>query len=247
MIQSIVSFYQSSIGKKWIVAITGLGLIAYVFGHLAGNLQFFIGADQINAYAKLLHSTGPMLWVVRAGLLAIFVLHIAVTVQLAAQNRHARPAGYTVKKRIRSSLASRTMILSGLIVLSFVIYHLMHFTVRVVPEDFAYYIDEKGRHDTYRMMVEGFQNPIATAFYVLGVGLLCLHLSHGFASVLQTFGMTSRAVLGWLSGGARMLAVLIFAGYISIPGAVLFGVGADYVETAKTDPTRIVTDGAVGH
>ncbi len=239
MIKPLLNFYSSSIGKKWIVALTGLVLVAYVFGHLAGNLQVFLGANQLNSYAALLHSTGPLLWVVRVFLLAAFVLHIVATIHLAVQNRLARPQKYAVKQHKRSTIASRTMALSGLTVLSFVIYHLLHFTVRTVPPDFAYYVDVQGRHDTYRMVVEGFQNYWATGFYVLGVGLLCLHLSHGFASLLQTFGITNKSIMTALVVGARVLALGVFLGYISIPAAVVAGLGSDYVKEAKADASRM--------
>jgi succinate dehydrogenase / fumarate reductase cytochrome b subunit len=239
MIKPILNFYGSSIGKKWIVALTGLVLIGYVFGHLAGNLQIFISPNQLNTYAAFLHSLGPILWVVRLFLIAAFVLHIFTTIRLAIENRKARGAGYETKRHIKSSLASRTMVLSGLIVLCFVIYHLLHFTVRNVPPEFAQYVDEKGRHDTFRMVVEGFHNPFATAFYVLGVGLLCLHLSHGFGSVLQTFGLTNKSLLKALSYATRALAALIFAGYIIIPVSVLAGFGSKYVDEARKNPARM--------
>ncbi len=244
MIKPLINFYNSSIGKKWIVALTGLVLVAYVFGHLAGNLQVFLGANQLNSYAALLHSTGPLLWIVRVFLLAAFVIHIVATIQLAVQNRMARPAKYVVKKHKRSTLASRTMALSGLTVLSFVIYHLLHFTVRKIPPDFAYYVDELGRHDTYRMVIEGFQNYWATSFYILGVGLLCLHLSHGFGSLLQTFGITNKSVMRTLVVGARILAVAVFLGYISIPAAVIAGMGSAYVNEARADASRVKTHAA---
>lgn len=220
---SLIRFYQSSIGKKWIVALTGLVLVGYVLGHLAGNLQIYLGQDQLNKYALFLHSMGPLLWVIRIFLIAAFIAHITVTIQLSAGNRAARPDAYAEKKSQRSTLASRTMIMSGLIVLCFVIYHLLHFTVRVIPKEFADYHDSIGRHDTYRMVVEGFLFWPASIFYVLGVGLLCVHLSHGFSSFLQTMGLTNVHNLNTLVRGGRILAVLVFLGYTSIPVSVLTG------------------------
>src|ERR1700761_2631912 len=120
---ALIAFYQSSIGKKYVVAATALLLILYVLGHLAGNLQIYIGPDRINAYAKFLPDLGPILWVIRVILLAAFVIHIVATIELAQQNRLAKPQKYAVAGYQRSTTASRTMIISGLIVLCFVIYH----------------------------------------------------------------------------------------------------------------------------
>ncbi len=219
--KSLARFYASSIGKKWIVALTAIILIGYVFGHLAGNLQIFLGPEKINEYAAFLHSLGPLLWVARIVLLVAFVVHIVTSIHLARQNRAARPEAYAARKATRSTFASRTMAMSGLIVLCFVIYHLLHFTVRVLPAEYADFHDPLERHDTYRMIVTGFQHPLIVFFYALGVGLLCLHLSHGLSSFLQTLSITSRGSLRPLQHGGRVLSVLIFVGYMSVPAAVL--------------------------
>src|ERR1700742_1894087 len=130
------AFYQSSIGKKYIVAITALFLVLYVFGHLVGNLQIYMGPDRINAYAKFLHDLGPILWVVRVILIAAFVIHIVATIHLAQEYRLAKPQKYAVAGYQRSTVASRTMLVSGLIVLCFVIYHLLQFTLLVTDPEF---------------------------------------------------------------------------------------------------------------
>jgi succinate dehydrogenase / fumarate reductase, cytochrome b subunit len=121
----LIAFYQSSIGKKLVVAVTAVLLVLYVFGHLLGNLQIYLGPDRINNYAKFLHDLGPLLWLVRIILLAAFVTHITATIQLAHENQLAKPQKYAVTGYKRSTIASRTMIVSGLIVLCFVIYHLL--------------------------------------------------------------------------------------------------------------------------
>lgn len=217
----LARFYASSIGKKWIVALTALILIGYVLGHLAGNLQIFLGQEKINDYARFLHSLGPLLWVARIVLIVAFVTHIFTSIHLARQNRAARPVGYAEKKPVRSTYAARTMAMSGLIVLCFIIYHLLHFTIRVIPAEYADFRDPLGHHDTYRMIVTGFQSPLIVFFYTLGVGLLCLHLSHGLSSFLQTLSLTSRGSLRPLQHGGRVVAILIFLGYMSVPVAVL--------------------------
>ncbi|MGA8657100.1 MAG: succinate dehydrogenase cytochrome b subunit [Chthoniobacterales bacterium] len=219
-----LAFYQSSIGKKITVAVTGLILIVYVLGHLLGNLQIYRSADRLNAYAEFLHSLGPLLWLVRIILLAAFVVHIVATIQLAIQNRRAKPQKYAVAGYQRSTTASRTMIVSGLIVLCFVIYHLLQFTFETTNPEFHALRDSAGRHDVYRMVVLGFQQPLISMLYALGLFLLTLHLSHGFASLTQTLGINNRKLAAFVSVGGQTLAWVVFAGYVSIPLTVLLGI-----------------------
>ena len=220
----LVAFYQSSIGKKITVAITGLILIVYVLGHLLGNLQIYLSPDRLNTYAEFLHALGPLLWLIRVFLLAAFVIHIVATVQLTLQNRQAKPQKYAVAGYQKSTVASRTMIVSGLIVLCFVIYHLLHFTVQTTNPEFHELRDSVGRHDVYRMVVLGFQQPLISLFYALSLFLLTLHLSHGFASVRQTLGINNRKLAGFVSTGGQTLAWVVFAGYVSIPLSILLGI-----------------------
>jgi len=226
MSKSVRCWCQSSIGKKWIVAFTGLVLVAYVLGHLAGNLQIFLpNKTRINAYGAFLHGLGPMLWVIRAFLIACFVVHIWVTILLAIENRRARPDRYAQVRYRRSTWASRSMVMSGLIVFCFVVFHILHFTAHVVRPDFAnlreILPDGTERHDVFRMVVLGFQDPAASAFYILGMILLSLHLSHGFGSLVQTLGLNSTKLEPWVINGGRALALIICLGYIAIPIAVM--------------------------
>jgi len=220
----LIAFYQSSIGKKYVVAVTALLLILYVLGHLVGNLQIYLGPDRINAYAKFLHDLGPILWVVRVILLAAFVIHIVATIQLAQENRLAKPQKYAVAGYQRSTMASRTMIVSGLIVLCFIIYHLLQFTLQVTDPEFREVHDSIGRHDVYRMLILGFRHPLVSLFYVIALFLLTTHLSHGFASVVQTLGINNRKIANFVSTGGQTLAWVVFAGYISIPVTILLGI-----------------------
>src|SRR5580704_16494255 len=220
----LIAFYQSSIGKKYIVAVTALLLILYVLGHLLGNLQIYMGQDRINAYAKFLHDLGPILWVVRIILIAAFLTHIVATIQLAQENRLAKPQKYAVTGYQRSTMASRTMIVSGLIVLCFVVYHLLQFTLQVTDPEFREVHDSLGRHDVYRMLILGFRHPLVSLFYVIALFLLTTHLSHGFASVIQTLGINNRKVANLVSTGGQILAWVVFAGYISIPVTILLGI-----------------------
>ena len=220
----LIAFYQSSIGKKFIVAGTALILILYVLGHLLGNLQIYIGQDRINTYAQFLHDLGPILLVIRIFLLATLVTHIVATIQLAQENRLAKPQKYAVAVYQRSTMASRTMIVSGLIVLCFIIYHLLHFTLQVTDPEFREVHDSLGRHDVYRMLILGFRHPLVSLFYIVGLFLLTSHLSHGFASVVQTLGINNRKIGNFVSTGGQILAWAIFVGYVSIPVTIFLGI-----------------------
>ncbi len=219
----LVAFYQSSIGKKIVIAVTGAIALLYVIGHLVGNLQIFVSPEKLNNYAYFLHSLGPLLWLIRIFLLCAFALHIVATIQVTWQNRQAKPTKYVVRVYQRSTIASRTMIVSGLIVLCFVIYHLLQFTVLATNPEFRDLHDAQGRHDVYRMVVLGFQNLWVSFFYILSLFLLTNHLSHGFASLTQTLGINNRKISTGLTTGGLILSWLIFAGYISIPISVLTG------------------------
>jgi succinate dehydrogenase / fumarate reductase, cytochrome b subunit len=220
----IAAFYRSSVGKKIIVAVTGIILILFVVGHLLGNLQIFIGPDWINGYAEHLRDLGPLLWLIRVSLLATVIIHIYVTLQLAIENRRARPEPYIDKRYVKATFASRHMVMSGLIVLAFIIYHLAHFTVRVTDRRFGLLkMDPLGHYDVYSMMVYGFQNYYVSGFYVVGLFLLALHLSHGASSFFQSLGLNDKKLAPRLALGGRIFAWLIFIGYTSIPVAILLG------------------------
>ena len=207
-----------------IVAITGIILILFVIGHLLGNLQIFIGPDWINSYSQHLHDLGPVLWLIRIFLLLTVIIHIYATIQLAVQNRRARPEPYVDRQYVKATFASRHMVMSGLIVLAFIIYHLAHFTVRVTDPRFGLLKpDPFGHYDVYSMMVYGFQNYFVSGFYVLGLFLLAVHLSHGSSSLFQSLGLNDKKLMPRLELGAQVFAWLVFIGYTSIPVAILLG------------------------
>lgn len=221
----LLRFCSSSIGRKWIVALTGLGLFGFVIGHLIGNLQVFLGSPEpINRYGAFLQGLGELLWAIRFGLLAMVVLHIVFTIKLRLENRTARPEKYAVTKYRAASSPARWMALSGLMVLCFIIFHLLHFTVQSVDPSFLKLHDAQGRHDVYRMIVLGFSNPYASGFYIVAVGLLAMHLNHGIASMFQTLGLNSAKLRPLWEKGGPALSWLIFLGYASIPVAVLTGI-----------------------
>lgn len=237
---SLCRFWHSSIGKKIVVAVTGAMLILFLIGHVTGNLLVFAGREAMNDYAEFLlhmgHGTG--IWVARIGLLIAFVLHIFATVSLVRQNRAARDVEYACKETVQASKSSRIMIWSGLTVLAFVVFHILHFTVRIDSE-LKHLVDplKAGRHDTFGMVIQGFQNPLVVAFYVIGISLLCSHLSHGIASVFQTLGLRSRKVAGAEKKLGLVIAILLWLGFLSIPVSVLIGVLPDSSATPAVMPT----------
>jgi succinate dehydrogenase / fumarate reductase cytochrome b subunit len=218
-------------------------LIAFVVGHLVGNLQVFEHPDRINGYAQFLHQLGPLLWVARIGLIVAAVIHIWAGVTLSLENVAARGAeSYEVKHTIRATLASRTMKWTGLVVLAFLLYHLAHFTWGFAQADTyktalaPYTMQGEYRvagfpvvaagaqvADVHTMVIRGFQSPVVAVFYIVAVGLLTFHLLHGADSMFQTFGLRSTR---WGAGLRKVVIVfcaLYFLGNLFIPGAVLAG------------------------
>jgi succinate dehydrogenase / fumarate reductase cytochrome b subunit len=216
--------FGSSLGKKYIMAITGFLLFLFVIVHMLGNLQVYLGPEPMNAYAALLKSKPGLLWTARAGLLVLAILHITSAVQLAAENRAARPERYEEGRPTAASFASRTILVSGLVVFAFIIYHLMHFTFGVTNPEFMLLEDLNSQHDVYRMVVLGFSNWWVSSFYLISMGLLCLHLSHGLSSMFQSLGIRSKANLRAVTLFARVSALVVFIGNCSIPISILAGV-----------------------
>ena len=215
--------FSSPIGRKWIVALTGIVLVLFVIGHLLGNLSIFVGPDAMNAYAAFLKSTGELLWVVRLVLLTCVVLHIWFTITLWRENLAARPQKYAVKNELGTTVYARLMRISGLTVLAFVLYHLAQFTWEAFNPEYKTWVDAQGRHDVYRMVVTAFECPFVSGFYILAVGLLGMHLSHGIASLFQTLGITTEKMRPLFEKGGLIVAWIIFLGFASIPTSVLLG------------------------
>ena len=203
------------------MALSGLALLGFVIAHLAGNLCIFLGPDALNAYARKLEHFGPWLWAARAGLLAALVVHVVTSAQLAIENRRARPQAYAAYRSVETTLAARTMMITGILLLAYLVYHLLHFTFRVTNPGISHGIDALGRRDVYTMVVRSFQDLRISVAYVLGVAAVCFHLSHGIGSVCQTLGLNNERTLAAVSAGGRALAIALFLGYSSIPLAVL--------------------------
>jgi len=217
-------FSSVSIGKKVLMAITGATWVGFVIGHLLGNLQVFLGQEQLNHYAETLQNLGAVKWVFRAFIAGFLLVHIWKGIALWWENRVARPIGYTRSDTIQATIASRTMIYTGALILLFVIYHLLHFTILAV--DPAYQNlppDSAGRFDVYSMVILGFSKPAISAVYIAAMVCLGFHLSHAMSSFLQTLGLSNQETLPKLKAMATGIAVLIAAAYVTIPVAVLTG------------------------
>jgi succinate dehydrogenase / fumarate reductase cytochrome b subunit len=201
------------------MAATGLVLFGFVVGHMLGNLQVYLGPERLNAYAEKLRELGPLLWGLRIGLLVAVALHVWSAYSLTRMNQQARPQGYRERANRTSTYASRTMRWSGVILLLFIVYHLMHFTfgTRAVHSQFV-------PGDVYHNFITGFQNPLVSAAYIVAMLALGLHMYHGVWSMLQTMGLShprynrARYVI------AAAITFVVVAGNISMPLAVLAGI-----------------------
>ncbi len=220
----LVRLFGSSIGRKIVAATTGALLIAFLLGHMYGNMKVFQGREALNAYAAWLQGH-PLLWAFRAGLLTLFGTHVYLTLTLARDNRAARPVGYRRYQPRSSSFFSRYMVLTGLVVLLFVVYHLLHFTFGVIDADHTRLFDAQQRLDVYASVVQTFQNPWIAGTYVVSMVLLGFHLWHGTTSAFQTLGVRhesyetliriiSAALVAALVLGSSSIPILIYAGRV---------------------------------
>ncbi len=213
----------SVVTVKTLMAVTGAGLILFVTIHMLGNLQIYLGQDALNDYAKKLKSMPLLLWTARGGLLAIFSLHLGLAFYLKRINRRARPFQYVVSDPVDTTLASRTMLSSGLVIFAFVIYHLLHFTLGITDPAHHELTDAAGRHDVYSMVIYGFRNVYVSAGYLVAMIFLGLHLSHASWSIFQTFGLANQSSRRLLQRAGLALAALIMLGNMSIPISVMLG------------------------
>ncbi|HVR69649.1 MAG TPA: succinate dehydrogenase cytochrome b subunit [Vicinamibacteria bacterium] len=213
-----MGFFASSIGKKVVMAVTGLALFGFVVAHMLGNLQVYLGREALNAYAEALRRVPAVLWAMRFGLLAAAALHVWSAYSLTRINRAARPVGYRERASRASTYASRTMRWSGVILLLFVVYHLLHFTIgtRSVHPRFV-------PGDVYHNFVTGFQHPLVSAFYALAMLALGLHMYHGVSSMVQTVGLSHPRYDRWRQAFAVAITAVVVAGNLSFPVAVMTG------------------------
>ncbi len=210
-------FIGSTLGKKVLMAVTGVILFGFVVGHMLGNLQIYLGAERLNHYAELLQTNKPFLWAFRSVMLFSVSVHIIAAVQVWLRNRAARPVKYRVFRPPAVDYAARTMAWSGPILALFIAYHLLDFTVGSANPDFV-------RGEVYHNVIASFSNPVIAGVYIVANLLLAFHLYHGLWSLFQTMGW-DHPRYGWLRRvPAVFFSVLIGAGNVSIPLAVLTGV-----------------------
>jgi succinate dehydrogenase / fumarate reductase, cytochrome b subunit len=230
---SALTLYRTSIGKKVVMAITGIILVGFVVAHMVGNLKIFLGAEAINAYAGFLRDVGEplfpretLLWIARVVLLVSVVLHITAATQLTIQDRASRPQRYAVHKPVQATYASRTMRWGGIIVLLFIIYHILHLTIGAVGFAPGQYLHEDPNNgfQVYQNIINGFRNPLVSLFYVVAMAAVCLHLYHGVWSMFQTLGWNNAKYNRLLRAVALITALAVFLGNTSIPIAVMTGV-----------------------
>lgn len=249
----ITRIWRSSLGKKYVMALTGCALFLFVIGHLLGNLQVFGPPELINTYAHFLKSKPGLLWAVRLGLLACVGLHIAAAVTLAALNKEARPQGYAGGSSYGSTVQSRYMLVSGLVILAFVVYHLAHFTA-LLPGingqgDFrklTTVLHGEPVADVYAMMILGFQVWWVAAFYLVAQGLLFMHLGHGLAAMFQSLGFRDHVWWPRVEAFAKVASVAILIGYAAIPLSIYMRmVGAEYATARKHELTQAAPPASV--
>ena len=212
------TFWRSSVGKKAVMAVTGLIMVAYLLTHVLANLLVFGGPTRINAYAAILHRTGLVLWGARAVLLVSVVLHLVAAVQLTVRRQSARPIGYADGQDLQaSSLAARTIRWGGGLILIFLVYHILHFTTGDVHPDF---IPLNPHHN----VVTGFGNPLVAVFYLLAMVAVGLHLYHGVWSSGRSLGVSPPSPQPLKRRVALALAMLVWLGFTAIVVGVWVGV-----------------------
>ena len=214
---------SNTVGKKVLMAASGFLMLLFVVVHLLGNSSIFVGPDGINAYAAKLHSLGPVVWIFRAVMFAMLAVHVWFGIQLTLENNAANPSKYAVKKHLKITFSGNTMIWTGLLLLAFLVYHLLQFTVRVTP-DVVLGDDAQGRFDVFTMVLESFRNGSIAAVYIAAMIVLFLHLSHGIQSLFQTFGVANDRTLPVYHGLGTLLAIVFLVGYASIPVTILAGI-----------------------
>ena len=221
-----VALWSTMVGKKVVMAVTGAVLIGFVIAHMLGNLKIFLGAESIDSYAVFLRTVGEplfpygaLLWVVRIVLLTSVALHVTAAVQLTRMSWDARPQRYDVKESIATTYAARTTRWSGVILVLFIVYHLLHLTAGRV----GFRAGEFQHLSVYHNVVTGFSVWYVALFYVVAMACLCLHLDHGIWSALQTLGWNDARSTPLFRALSRVTALAVFVGFISVPVAVLAG------------------------
>jgi succinate dehydrogenase / fumarate reductase cytochrome b subunit len=217
-------FLKSMVGRKIVMAVSGLIMITFVVFHLIGNSTIYAG--WLNAYAEHLHALPPVVWPFRLVMLIALSAHVFFGILLTLENSAARPEGYAVKNTLRATFESRNMVWTGLLIGVFLLYHLLHFTFQVTnPEISARnHADFMGRPDVFMMVVRSFERLPISIVYLIAMGGLLLHLTHGIQSLFQTLGMNSERSMPVIAKGGTITAFILFLGYILIPLVILSGI-----------------------
>jgi succinate dehydrogenase / fumarate reductase cytochrome b subunit len=214
----VAALWHTSVGKKAVMAVTGIIMVAYLITHVLANLLVFQGPEQINRYSRFLHGTGGALWAARLVLFAALVLHILAAVQLTARRQAARPVGYAGGREAQvSTFASRSIRWGGGVILVFLVYHILHFTLGTVHTSFV-------EGDPYHNVAAGFASPAVVVFYELAMAAVGLHLYHGIWSSGRSLGLSAPSPRPIRRQLALVLSVFVWAGFAAIPVAVYAGV-----------------------
>jgi succinate dehydrogenase / fumarate reductase cytochrome b subunit len=214
---------SDSIGRKAVVAVTGLLMVLFLVVHLLGNATIFAGPDGINAYAEKLHGLGPFVWAFRLVMLVLLALHAIFAVLLTLENRAANPGKYAVKRMLKATFAGETMIWTGVLLLAFLVYHLLQFTVRITP-DIVLGNDAKNRVDVFTMVLTSFRITPISLVYVAAMVTLFLHLSHGIQSIFQSIGLNNDKTMPQFGLLGNLASALFLIGYSAIPVLILAGI-----------------------
>ena len=217
-------FTQATVGKKVLMAITGISIVGFVVIHLIGNLQIFAGQEKLNTYAEMLQNMGAFKWGFRSVIALFFAVHIWKGTVLWLENKKARPVSYAKENTLEATFASRTMIYSGITILLFVAYHISHFTLLDCHPEYQNLPLVDGRFDVYSMVILGFSEPLISAIYIAAIAMMSFHLSHATSSFFQTLGLTNPNILKKLQMMSQLFAIVIFIGYVSMPIAVLMNI-----------------------
>lgn len=219
-----MEFLSTSIGRKIVMAVTGCCMVLFAIVHLLGNSSIFAGADGINAYAQHLHSMPlPIIMGFRLVLLAIFVVHVIYGIQLTIENRSATTHNYAVKATRKATFASENMIWTGLLLFAFIVYHLLHFTLRVTP-GLTLCTDASGHFNVFAMVVSSFSTFAGTGIYAAAMVVLFLHLFHGIQSFFQTMGWSNDRTQPAIIKFGSLVALVVFLGFVAIPLSIFFGI-----------------------
>jgi succinate dehydrogenase / fumarate reductase cytochrome b subunit len=232
---ALTRFWRSTIGKKVVMAVTGIIGILFVLGHMTGNLLMFKGQGAMHQYALLLRTSMPLLWAVRLVLLASVILHVVAAYQLTMLARAARPAGYAERRPQVTTLAARTIRIGGVLLLVFIVYHILHMTLGTVHPDFVHL-------DPYNNLRIGLANPLVAGFYLLAMVFLGLHLYHGAWAVLRTLGVARPSTQPLKRKIAVAVAVIAAAGFAVIPIATLMGAFAPAPPVSEAPATAATAE-----